>query len=309
MLDRNGEPMVIAGVPWGEEDTDGVSRMVELAVPAAVEALATLTTDCPVDVLLALPEPRPGLPESFAIEVANRLAVALSKQAPLGKVKVKSRGHAGGLALLGAATATLAREAHGLVLVGGIDSWLVPETLEWVDSIEALHSTAMPWGFCPGEAAAFCLLASVAQDVGRLAIAGFGESMEANRIRTETVCTGEGLSAAWRRALARLQGTDHRVDRIWCDLNSEPYRGDEIAFSVTRVREYLSEDVDLVTPADAWGDVGAATGPLLLIAAEAAALKSYAPGPWSLVSASSNGGSRAALLAYDRAVAGDGSAR
>ena len=87
---------------------------------------------------------------------------------------------------------------------------------------------------------------------------------------------------------------------IWCDLNSEPYRADELAFTVARVREHLADNVEIVTPADTWGDVGAASGPLLLLAAEFAAAKNYGTGPLTLFSASSEGGTRAALLAYDR---------
>src|SRR5262249_36107709 len=147
-----------------------------------------------------------------------------------------------------------------LLLVGGVDTWLVPETLEWLDSLEALHSVVMPWGFCPGEAAAFCLLGGE-QSVGqRLTIIGSGEGLETNRIRTQTVCIGEGLTTAWRTAAACLVGKAQFVDRIWCDLNSEPYRGDELAFSVLRTREHLADEVDIITPADCWGDVGAATG-------------------------------------------------
>jgi 3-oxoacyl-[acyl-carrier-protein] synthase I len=274
--------------------------MVELAVPAAREAVSAVPCDRPIDLLLALPESRPGLPQGFALAVGSRVAEELGGCVTLGKLKVKPRGHAAGLALLGEAAAALAQDPEALLLVGGVDTWVVPETLEWLDSLEALHSSVMPWGFCPGEAAAFCLLGCEQLGRGQVEIAGFGEAMEANRIRTETVCTGTGLTTAWRASLPSIAGTKIRVDSIWCDLNSEPYRADEFAFSVLRTRELLADDVDIVTPADCWGDVGAASGPLLVIAAAIAAAKAYAPGPLSLISASSEGGSRSAVLMYDR---------
>jgi 3-oxoacyl-[acyl-carrier-protein] synthase-1 len=192
------------------------------------------------------------------------------------------------------------RERARPVLVGGVDSWLVPETLEWLDELEALHSDAMPWGFCPGEAAAFCLLSGTVPPASRLVLLGAGHAVERQRIRTRSVCLGEGLSAAWRAALGAVTGANRRIDQVWCDLNSEPYRGDEIALTVARTREHLAESVEIVTPADSWGDVGAATGPLLLAAAEMAAAKNYAAGPMSLLSASSDGGPRAALIVCDR---------
>lgn len=300
MLDGNGEPMRVAIVPWGDGDADAVGRLVELALLAACEALTKVPDHSPVDVMLALPEPRPGLPDGFAMEVGERFGGALRASSASGKIRILPRGHAGGLALLGEAAAALGAQRDRLILVGGADSWLVPETLEWLDTIEALHSDTMPWGFCPGEAAAFCLLSSVPSPAARLTILGSGQSTEPNRIRTETICTGVGLSTAWRSALSPLARSRYRVGQIWCDLNSEPYRGDELAFSVARVREYLADNVEIVTPADTWGDVGAASGPLLLVAAELAAAKNYAAGPISLFSTSSDGGPRAALLAYDR---------
>jgi 3-oxoacyl-[acyl-carrier-protein] synthase-1 len=304
MIDRTGEPMFVTRVPLGVESMDGVARMVELAVPAAREAVATVPNGRSVELLLALPEARPGLPNGFALATGSQIVDKLAGVVAISKLKVKPRGHAAGVSLIGEAIATIAREPEKLLLVGGVDSWLVPETLEWLDSLEALHSHVMPWGFCPGEGAAFCLFGGTRHGHAGPSVEGFGEAMEANRIRTQTVCTGDGLSTAWRRALAGLAGTGQRVARIWCDLNSEPYRADEIAFSVLRTREHLGDEVDIITPADCWGDVGAAIGPLLLITAGYAAAKGYAPDPLSLVSASSEGGSRGALLLHDRRTQG-----
>jgi 3-oxoacyl-[acyl-carrier-protein] synthase-1 len=301
MVDQAGEKMIVSRVPWGGQETDGVARMVELAEPAARQAAARVPRGRVVELLLALPEPRPGLPEDFAEAVTARLTERLGLR--VGTLKPHAAGHAAGLALMAEAALMLARDPEALVLVGGVDTWLVPETLEWIDGLEALHSPAMPWGFCPGEAAGFCLIGSDGQAKGRLTIQGAGEATETNRIRTETVCTGDGLTGAWRGALERVAGTTHRVDQIWCDLNGEPYRGDEIGFSVLRTREHLADEVAIAAPADCWGDVGAATGPLLVIAAAFAAAKAYAPGPLSLVSGSSMSGRRAALLLHDRGVA------
>ena len=304
MIDKMGEPMFVTRVPFGEHGMDGVTRMAELAVVAAQEALAMFPCDRPVDLLLALPEARPGLPSGFALSIGSQVIEKLEGIVAVSKLKVKPRGHAAGISLIGEAAATIAREPEKFVLVGGVDSWLVPETLEWLDSLEALHSSVVRWGFCPGEAAAFCLFGGIHHNHAGLSVEGFGEAMEANRIRTETVCIGDGLSVAWRQALARLVRTQQRVARIWCDLNSEPYRADEIAFSVLRTREQLADEVDIITPADCWGDVGAATGPLLVIAAQFAARKGYSPGPLSLISVSSEGGRRAALLLRDRGTRG-----
>jgi 3-oxoacyl-[acyl-carrier-protein] synthase-1 len=51
-----------------------------------------------------------------------------------------------------------------------------------------------------------------------------------------------------------------------------------------------------VTPADCWGDIGAASGPLFANLAVAAGLRGYAKGPRTLIWASSERGDRAAAV-------------
>jgi 3-oxoacyl-[acyl-carrier-protein] synthase-1 len=122
LLDREGEPMRVAAVPWGEADGRITERLVELAVQAAQDAMARADGRMAIDVMLALPESRPGLPEGFAVEVGTRFAEVFRKGMAGGKVKVLPRGHAGGLALMGQASTLLRERPERAVLVGGVDS-------------------------------------------------------------------------------------------------------------------------------------------------------------------------------------------
>ena len=187
-----------------------------------------------------------------------------------------------------------------LCLVGGVESYLYPETLEWLDSLEQLHSHSTIWGFCPGEAAGFCLFAS--QELASrldlpapVQILSAASAIEKNRIKTETVCIGEGLSEAFKKTLASLP-KDTFVDHTICDMNGEPYRGDEYGFAVLRSRGKFRDEADFQTPADCWGDVGAASGPLFTVLAAFAVEKGYSAGPLTLLWGSSEGGLRAAAL-------------
>ena len=111
-----------------------------------------------------------------------------------------------------------------LCLVGGVESYLEAETLEWLDSKDLLHSKSTIWGICPGEGAGFCLLASqeladrldLSASVKLLSAAS---AMEANRINTDTVCIGEGLSEAFRKTLAGLPSENAQVSHTICDMN------------------------------------------------------------------------------------------
>ena len=195
-----------------------------------------------------------------------------------------------------------------LCLVGGVDSYLDAEMLEWLDRTEQLHSEANTWGFAPGEAAGFCLLAS--ERAARrysltplLQINAAATAIETNLIRTETVCTGRGLTEAFRGALAGLPepaaGIEDKVHQTICDMNGERYRADELAFTICRTSERFVDASKFLAPADCWGDVGAASGPLFVGLAAAAAQQGYAPGPHTLVWTSSDRGERAAALVSD----------
>jgi 3-oxoacyl-[acyl-carrier-protein] synthase-1 len=118
---------------------------------------------------------------------------------------------------------------------------------------------------------------------------------EANRINTETVCTGEGLSSAFHKALTGLS-QNQKVSHTICDMTGEPYRGTEYGYAMVRSTGRFEDGSDFQTPADCWGDQGAASGPLFIVLAAFAAAKGYAPGPCTLLWASSVGGMRAAVL-------------
>jgi 3-oxoacyl-[acyl-carrier-protein] synthase-1 len=79
-------------------------------------------------------------------------------------------------------------------------------------------------------------------------------------------------------------------------MNGEPYRADEYGFACLRANEWFASSSEFVSPADCWGDVSAATGPLCVSLSVIAARKTYSNGPLTLVWASSESGERAGAL-------------
>ena len=120
-------------------------------------------------------------------------------------------------------------------------------------------------------------------------------AVEPNRIKTETVCIGEGLTEAVSSAV-QLLPDEVRINQTYCDQNGEAYRADEYGFMLARLSEYFIDPSDYIAPADCWGDVGAASGPLFINLLCAAAEKGYSIGSCSLLWASSEGGDRAATV-------------
>jgi 3-oxoacyl-[acyl-carrier-protein] synthase-1 len=156
------------------------------------------------------------------------------------------------------------------------------------------------WGFVPGEAAAALLVASVdladrrgLDRCGRvLAVAG---GVEANRIKTQTVCLGQALSEVLQRVLM-ARPKNALVSDVYNDMNGEPYRADEFGFAIARTGEAFERPSDMVTSADCTGDVGAAGGALHIALAAIAARKGYAAGNLAIVHAGSESGERGAAL-------------
>lgn len=301
MIDRFGEPMRVTRDIGLEASLSGPERAVTLALDPARVALSSLAgaKTTPVSILLATPEPRPGQLADHGAAIFDGLAAELAAEVPLGRSGLLAAGHAGGLlALLRARAALLSGEAQ-LCLVGGVDSYLEPETLEWLDETEQLHSEGNIYGYCPGEGAGFVLLAThvTARALGLqplLELLAVGAAREENRVRSETVCLGVGLGQALRSAFE--QAAVGLPNRILCDMNGERYRGNEYGFAVLRNPGRFRDAAAFEAPADSWGDLGAATGPLLVALANEAHARDYAPGPLSLLWASSEGGARAAAL-------------
>jgi 3-oxoacyl-[acyl-carrier-protein] synthase-1 len=221
----------------------------------------------------------------------------------LADVQFLANGHSAGLMALDAGCRLLQDGVAEFCLIGGVDSTLHPDTLEWIEDCDQLHKPANAWGLIPGEAAGFCLLCT-----GRSAerhglpvlgkVVAVATAHEENRIKTDTVCIGKGLTDAVRKVLPAEAASGPIIDGIICDLNGEPYRADEFGFLMARTGEWFRNGPDFLAPADCWGDVGAASGPLFVALATVAASKGYAPGPYTLVWTSSERGERCAALIH-----------
>lgn len=300
LIDRFGQRMKVTRDTGLDPWATGIDREIELALSAATEALAVLSDlpDLPpMTLLLSTGENRPGKADGHAEAVYGALA-AQFRPAKGGAI---AEGSCGGLMAIHHAAVALAEHRADLCLAGGVDSYLEPETMEWLDETERLHSEGNIYGFCPGEGASFCLMAR-AETAARLGLVPQATVLasetgtEQNLLGTETVCIGEGLGAVLARMRDALPDPGQPVDRILCDMNGERYRGNEYGFAVLRSSGLFRDAAGFETPADCWGDIGAATGPACIGLITQAHARGYAKGKLSLVWGSSDNGSRAAVM-------------
>jgi 3-oxoacyl-[acyl-carrier-protein] synthase-1 len=301
MTDQVGDLMSGALDPELDPHIVGPERLLGLAETALREVCApleNLSTSLPqVSVYLGLPEFRPGFSQQDAQIVRSGLTRISELPTQLREVHVFTQGHAAGFVAFKLATERLRRGEVYACLVGGVDSYFHPDTMEWLDGNRQLNGAVSRSGFVPGEGAGFCLLMTEQTHLrlgmeALMRVRAIAVGKETKLIKTSDMCLGEGLSATVREAAISLHLPDQRINDVLCDINGERYRGEEWGFVCLRSSEYFDDPTAYLSPAECWGDMGAASAPLFAMLACQAAERGCAKGPRIMLWASSEKGHR-----------------
>ncbi len=305
------EPEVLrAGlVPSVDPEAEGTARLTALA-RGALQALvrdASLSRDelAASALFVALPELGPDVaPWDLAGRFVPQL-LSSSGLAAFTEVDVDQTGHTGALIALFGAMRCLSERRAGRCVVLAVDSYLDEQRLaDWDGRRRRLRSSRSRDGFLPGESAVALLLEPVADPARRvpaptravhavLSTPAFGQ--EPHPIEGDRAPIGAGITDAVRRALGAGDGASPRV--VFSDQNGESHRAFEWGLARSRVSPLLDE-APLHHPADCIGDVGAASGALLVGLAAHALARSAEGGPTgpALVLTSATSGHRAAIV-------------
>jgi 3-oxoacyl-[acyl-carrier-protein] synthase I len=305
MIDRMGDPMPGALDAQLDCRVMGPERFLALAETAMREACAPLNAvpgeSLQLPVYLGLPEIRPGFSKKDAETVQTRLADAEDLPCKISDIKIFTQGHAAGLAAIAAAMEQMLKGTYEACLVGGVETYFQPDTMEWLDVNRQLAGKDARSAFVPGEGAGFCLL-MVAPTQKRLGLEAMARvqtvavEREKNLIKTSDVSLGEGLTEAVRETVRNLAVPDETITDVICDINNERYRGEEWGFVCLRLSKYFDDPSAYNSPANCWGDMGAASGLVFAMLACKANAGGYAKGARTLLWASSEGGLRAAAV-------------
>lgn len=298
---ENGEPATAAFDARIDLALHGPSRMHALAMSVIDEVdrkLGSLSGQpIAVHVHLSVPHPRPGFEAHHADSIAHEITTHLRNKGANPLVRIAGHGHAGAMqAMQQAAQAHAHADVVSLIL--GVDSYLHPRTLMWLDRQRLLAQPSCPNGFIPGEGAGCLVLANtrVRKQAGwpcHAVVAGLGLSQEQHLRDSELGSMGIGMTEAVLAATASCDGLP--VDSTYIDVNGERYRSEEWGLVVLRTPE-LWRSLDYEAPSSCWGDVGAAWGPLAGVLAVRSFARGYALGPRALVLAGSFDGLRGAML-------------
>ncbi len=290
MIDKHGEPMVVARAEWLDEAMSVQDRVLQLGLAATLDALASWIKTgelLTLNVVMSLSSENLAQ-EALRNEIAGGFTKELNAHGISARCQVVCDGNAAGTQAMLIACQSIRKSPDDLCLVVGVDSHLGPEQLDILDYSGRLHSVNNSWGFTPGEAAGVCLLAS-GRLVNRFQLKALAEvqaisiASENKLLGTKTICMGEGLSSAFGGVLNK----DELINHSYCDLNGETYRADEFGFAVCRTSQFFHDASSFTAAAQCWGDVGTASAPLQVVLATSAWTRGYSNGPVALAWSSS----------------------
>ena len=298
--DENGEDDDLEG-DGGDEDADELD-VEELD---AGERVALAARECLSDLLASHLKQRgdalAGRPCHFLLGVAvtsrpgpryegarretvEQLLAAWPEGLPRPDIEIVASGNASGVRAMEIASEIIQRNPRAVCIVGAIDSLLGQETLAWLEQFERLRSETFGrnHGIAPGEAVGFLVLegrrAAVSSGGCILAtVAGVGLATEPAPFLSETPGRADGLSAAFRRAMARAQCLPAEISLVVGDLDGEHHRSKEWALVEARCFEAVHPKRRLWHPAELIGSIGAASGVVFAAIAAEALSRGWSP--------------------------------
>lgn len=299
------EPLIGCPVTGITEGHLGLGRWTKLGSSAVQDlvAQAKLTREHlgSTGLYIALPPlARTGVDARIVSLLGSRLAQWTGIASFASRTRTYPQGHAASIAACRDAMADLNAGSVALAIVGGIDSLVEPDTLEFLLKHKRLKTTDHPDGFIPGEAAAFFLLECAGHAATRGALpvaslASLGLAEEPDTVWGDQPSSASGLSEAIQVALGALPDQGVNIGVVIGDLNGENYRAKEYATAVPRTLSQVQAPWRLWHAADCIGDTGAASGAISICMGARALQRGYARTQNILVWGASDDGLRGAL--------------
>lgn len=274
----------------------GHANMVRIAASALVECLQGFETLGALPVFISCAETLPRQKPKLTSGLLKHLSIQSRIPLDLQNSRVFATGRAGGFQAIETAFRYLEVSGAGFALVGGVDSYrYYLQQISILDAEDRLLVEGASDGFVPGEAGSFLLLAT-ADAVQKyklhsfLTIAQPFNAAEEGHRYSESPYRGDGLANAFRGALANAP--EIAINQIYSSFNGERFGSKEFGVAMIRNGSRISPAAKINHPADCFGDIGAAFGPMLV------SLMSREKKCSGLAYCSSDGAYRSALCAW-----------
>jgi 3-oxoacyl-[acyl-carrier-protein] synthase-1 len=307
VIDHTGEHVVVSAIPPFLPQVGEEARLLELGTAALVEALQSAAKSWPqrrrLGLVLVTPEPaeRPAH-WSFPSTVLQSLVALLPEPRQGPSPLLVPGGHTGWAQALEHVSRLLSQGQVDACVLGAVDTLCTPRTLEHLDRQRLLRNDQEEDGMIPGEAAAFLVLEPLRArpPVSPLAcVAAWADS--AALADEKPPLPGAVLTRATRECLRRGGERDATPGLIVSDMGGAKHEALEVAFARFRAFRDQASSALLLHPAECLGDVGAATGPLLMVLATLCHVHGMAPrGDALLTTNTRTGRSAVALIRPER---------
>ncbi len=292
-VDQQGEPLI--GAQLHGIDLWGTARMKWMFRKVLAECLPVDNTEDFHDtaLILIVPEPeRPGM-EKWSDTIyrdctAQYAFHPCSCVLPLGKTGLVSA--------LAMASTFLAEGRTQQVLIVGVDSFFCSAAITYYLGQQRLLSRDNSDGFIPGEAAGAVMVTRNRNKEG-LMITGIAQcSEDAHILQDELPNRGTGLNKAIRKAVLDsglpLTETLFHISAV----SHESFYFRETELAVLRSLEHKVPDYPHLMLTSSTGEVGAASGPLILAYLASVMSRKDGPGKKGLIHLSGDSGQRAAAI-------------
>lgn len=243
-------------------------RVLRMCHVAATQAMLEYKGEPPVPLIFSAPTNDFGLTEQFPEHFFQYLIQQSGLPIDAANSRLIFTGRTGVLDALDLALRYMYEAGFETVLIGGGDSCQNSELLKALDKKGRIHAPGVMDGFTPGEGAGFILLTAnpqIAQCSGThipsLLIPGFGS--EAGHWFSEQAYKGDGLAQAFHRTLSNY-ASNNTINTIYSSMNGENFWAKEYGVAMVRNQKYFTDNCRIQHPSDCYGDLGAATGAVLI---------------------------------------------
>ena len=224
----------------------------------------------------------------------------LDRPIPKSNLEMVCGGHSGAVMAVDRAPDMMARKGLERVIVLGVDSYLDPESLDWLAENHRLKIESVPTGLMPGEAGACFLLESgrAAQNrraKGLAVVVQPALGTEENHYYSDGSSQGAALAGVIHQAIVNAGLDGPFAGEVISDMNGETWRAYELGSARIRLSSVLSGEAGFIFPADSLGEVGAASGAVAICMAARMLHRRYSLGDTVLIASSSDAGPVGAL--------------
>ncbi len=277
--DQSSQPITMASVPdiifdeidaeIGEGDRYNArhDRVIKMAIIAIREACAQQSTKQAVPLVLAMPDVPADADDERLSPLMQNLEHNCKPWVNAEQCRSINSGRAAGIEAIEFAFNYLYDLPNDFILIGGSDSYQDYSRLNPLSEADRLLVPDSMDSFAPGEAAGFLLLTrhpglAQVKNGHIIAINPPGVAEEAGHLHSEETYRGDGLDKAFKKALDNHPQLN--IHSIYSSMNGENHWAKEYGVAYLRNKQAFHDEVKTEHPADTYGDLGAATSPVLI---------------------------------------------